>query len=177
MSRFLFLPLFFALTLFSCKNNKEVSANSDIEKTPKDIAKESDVLPEDSKLNHFLKVTTSPCFGQCPVYELTISENGGVHFNGKRFTQVEGTHTSTLNPSQLSELKKNVAALNVDTLSSTYDNPDVTDLPSTNYVFMTSTGEYKSVMARYDVPESLKSFQKYIDKLINTMKWDETELH
>ena len=34
---------------------------------------------------------TGPCFGRCPVYEVTVYSNGRATFTGRRFTAVVGT--------------------------------------------------------------------------------------
>ncbi len=41
---------------------------------------------------------TSPCFGACPVYAVTIRPDGSGTFEGKRFTAVTGTRAFTATP-------------------------------------------------------------------------------
>ena len=41
---------------------------------------------------------TSPCFGTCPVYVVTIQPDGRGTFEGKRFTAVTGTRDFTASP-------------------------------------------------------------------------------
>ncbi|WP_082443351.1 MULTISPECIES: DUF6438 domain-containing protein [unclassified Sphingomonas] len=43
---------------------------------------------------------TSPCFGTCPVYRVTIQPNGAGVFEGKRFTKVSGIRTFRASPDQ-----------------------------------------------------------------------------
>ena len=166
-------------SLISCKSKKEVAdqpQQNEVEST-QDTSDKTPNTKEDQKVKDaYLTVETTPCFGQCPVYTLTISNNGGVLYNGKNFTKVSGTQTGTLNPEQLKELKSRVAQLGVKDLKESYDNPNVTDLPSTYYTFYDGS-KTKKVVARYEVPEKIKQFQKYIDQLINEINWEENEIH
>ena len=43
---------------------------------------------------------TSPCFGTCPVYRVTIQPNGAGVFDGKRFTKVNGIREFRASPAQ-----------------------------------------------------------------------------
>lgn len=43
---------------------------------------------------------TSPCFGTCPVYRVTIQPDGSGVFEGKRFTKVSGIRAFRASPAQ-----------------------------------------------------------------------------
>ncbi len=43
---------------------------------------------------------TSPCFGTCPVYAVTVQPDGSGVFEGKRFTAVTGTRPFRATPAQ-----------------------------------------------------------------------------
>jgi hypothetical protein len=43
---------------------------------------------------------TSPCFGTCPVYSVTIQPDGSGVFEGRRFTAVSGTRVFRASPAQ-----------------------------------------------------------------------------
>ncbi|KQN81425.1 hypothetical protein ASE90_12615 [Sphingomonas sp. Leaf67] len=43
---------------------------------------------------------TSPCFGTCPVYSVTIQPDGSGVFEGRRFTAVTGTRVFRATPAQ-----------------------------------------------------------------------------
>jgi hypothetical protein len=42
-----------------------------------------------------ITVSVGPCFGFCPVYDVTVSEKGDVHFSGKRHTAFVGDRDRT----------------------------------------------------------------------------------
>lgn len=45
-----------------------------------------------------IRYETSPCFGTCPVYVVTVRPDGSGTFEGKRFTAVTGTRAFTASP-------------------------------------------------------------------------------
>lgn len=45
-----------------------------------------------------IRYETSPCFGTCPVYAVTITPDGKGVFEGKRFTAATGTKTFNAGP-------------------------------------------------------------------------------
>jgi len=47
-----------------------------------------------------IRYETSPCFGTCPVYAVTIRPDGSGTFEGKRFTAVTGTRNFTASPEE-----------------------------------------------------------------------------
>ena len=47
-----------------------------------------------------ITLETSPCFGACPVYAVTVRPDGQGTFVGKRFTAVTGERRFTLTPAQ-----------------------------------------------------------------------------
>lgn len=47
-----------------------------------------------------LRYTTSPCFGGCPVYTVTVRPDGTGTFEGQRFTAVAGARDFRVTPAQ-----------------------------------------------------------------------------
>ncbi len=47
-----------------------------------------------------LRYTTSPCFGACPVYTVTVRPDGTGTFEGQRFTAVTGARDFRVTPAQ-----------------------------------------------------------------------------
>jgi hypothetical protein len=45
-----------------------------------------------------------PCFGTCPVYQLTIYGDGRVIYEGQNFVAVEGTQNTRLEAEQIQAL-------------------------------------------------------------------------
>ena len=55
-----------------------------------------------------IRYETTPCFGTCPVYVVTVRPDGSGTFEGKRFTAVTGTQSFTASPA---EVRRFAAAL------------------------------------------------------------------
>ncbi|HEU4960558.1 MAG TPA: DUF6438 domain-containing protein [Sphingomonas sp.] len=53
-----------------------------------------------------IRYETSPCFGACPVYAVTVSSDGSGRFEGKRFTAVTGGRTFAVTPQQFADFKR-----------------------------------------------------------------------
>jgi hypothetical protein len=53
-----------------------------------------------------IRYQTSPCFGACPVYAVTVSSDGTGAFEGKRFTAVTGERRFTLTPAQFADFRQ-----------------------------------------------------------------------
>lgn len=47
-----------------------------------------------------IRYTTSPCFGACPVYTVTVRPDGTGTFEGQRFTAVTGARDFRITPAQ-----------------------------------------------------------------------------
>ncbi len=152
------------LLVFSCKSNKTASENQPEEQ---ERAAQAEFAPG----TLVLSISTSPCFGQCPVYELNVYGNQSVEFTGKRFAHKEGTFHGTLTKEQFAELLELMDEAELEKANDVYDNPDITDLPMTTILYTTDSGK-KSIKARYDVPENIKSFINKTYELSKSIRWD-----
>ena len=120
-----------------------------------------------------LSITTSPCFGKCPVYELSVYANREVVFNGIKFTDVEGERRGTLSSQQYEMLLNEAEKAQLFEAKPVYDNPAITDLPATNIVYILN-GKKASIKARYDVPQEIQDFVQFSYELTSKVKWVET---
>lgn len=111
-----------------------------------------------------LEVSTTPCFGSCPVYDLTIKESGLAVYNGKHFPET-GEIFKPLPMREVDSLRKVFAGNNFFELDSVYDNPNVTDLPSMKIHLSLGNGAEKTVLSRYEQPQNLKNITAFIERL------------
>ena len=51
------------------------------------------------------EVSTTPCFGTCPVYDLTIKESGLAVYNGKKFPETKGELFKNLPDQEMDSLR------------------------------------------------------------------------
>lgn len=109
-----------------------------------------------------LEVRTSPCFGSCAVYEMRV-ENGMASYIGLRYPKRNDTLTIKLPSSELDSILYIFNQNSYWDLAEIYDNPNISDLPSTRLKFR-EDGKEKSVLVRADIPDNLINILRYIER-------------
>jgi len=77
-----------------------------------------------------LKITTSPCFGTCPIFELTIKNNKQAIYNAKEYNKLTGIYKSNIDDKVFADLLGLLDYINIYTLKNNYeiswtDNPSI----------------------------------------------------
>ena len=159
------LSLYFFLTLFiSCS----VFQNNN---------KKSQQLNELEGLNNYqkkplVKMRKTPCFGKCPYFEVSIFDDGLIKYEGFKFVDRIGLHSSKINKKQVALIEDFIRRIDFFSFDEVYD-ARVTDLPSI-IIEINLNGEYHKVKGRYKIPEKFKLFTKFIDDLILGLEsWDQ----
>lgn len=130
------LLLFIAVALFTgCKTVKQTS-NTDIA---------------------FLTLEKTMCRGQCPVYSMSIFENGLVKYIGEKNVEKIGSFEKTLSNAEIQSLKTTFNQADFFSFEDEYT-AQVTDLPST-YISYTLNGRTKKIRDYYGAPDSLKQLE------------------
>jgi len=120
----------------------------------------------------------TPCFGTCPVYEVTLRSDGTVVYEGKRFTKEIGRRTGKISTKQFQELATKIEQIGFFALNDEYltkKNADgsetrVTDLPS-RITTVKRGAESKRIRNYFGGPESLKELEELIDRISNSGIW------
>ena len=152
---------------------EEVSHEDEVtESSSEDLAKKA----EDNKRHQpyikesmFFGMYRSPCFGQCPVYNLDIDTAGHAVIGAKRFFDFEGFHDATLTAEQMKFIVDKAKQTNYFSYDHVYDAP-VTDIPSTLTILQTSS-ECQWVYNRLNAPEELRTFESEMDAFIRSLDW------
>jgi hypothetical protein len=121
------------------------------------------------------------CFGPCPEYKLTISADGTVTFEGRRFVKKVGTVKSVISKEQVRELLAAFMKINYFDLRDRYEGPGdgckqwATDHPSAITSIRTN-GKSKSVWHYYgcrgvEVLAELEKLEQAIDDAANSAHW------
>ena len=98
-------------------------------------------LKNEIKEVHF---ETTPCYGSCPVFELKISSNGTLEYNGKRFTNFTGRKNLKLDSKQVEELFALIEYTDVKNLKNNYY-INATDNPAVNLKVIFKKGDIKEI--------------------------------
>lgn len=134
-------------------------------------------VPQDTRIT----LERTVCYGMCPSYKLTISADGAVVFEGRRFVKKVGTAESTISQEGLRELIERFDKINYFSLRDRYEDLGdgckdwSTDGPSAN-TSITINGKTKSVRHYYgcrgiDAVEDLTILEQAIDDAVNTAQW------
>lgn len=131
-------------------------------------------VPED----FVVTLERTSCFGECPVYRVSIDARGNVTYEGTKFVRVEGRRTDRLPKSRVAALLATVERIGFFDLRDSYRiirNPDgtathVTDLPTT-FVTITRGGQSKRIEDYVGAPQALKQLEQQIDDTARTTRW------
>lgn len=118
----------------------------------------------------FLTYSRTPCFGMCPVFELTLHKSGKAVYQGKNFTDRIGLYQSQWPDAALQRIQFLADSIGYFGFDEKYDNDHVTDLPSI-YTSILHNGMLKSVANRYKGPRQIQVLYKELDALIETAAW------
>ncbi len=160
MTYFKWVIPFAILFVFGCKSNQEVAT-----KEPETVGQQE---PINLKPVVLASIQRTACFGQCPMYKISYMDNGQVTYVGKRFVEKIGTYSTLLNEDEILSIKDMVEDLNYFELDSLYPTP-VSDFPSC-ITEVQINGKHKRVINRRSPPENLRSFEKFLDSLIEGKK-------
>ncbi len=136
---------------------------------PKEKAQSAqDALLSDSEV--FIHFKTTACFGECPVFEMTIYNNLFVDYNGEMFVEPLGNQSGYISQEQLKELNTLIKKCAFFELENKYDG-EVTDLPSA-YITVNQNGKSKKIHARFNIPVELRKLTKYLSEMPQNVRWD-----
>lgn len=116
------------------------------------------IKPAKDDFSFFVKKT--PCYGTCPTYELSVDAGGDVLYNAVRFTEQTGRFTKKISPEKLAQLKIAVRESPFFSWDTLYDDPGISDMPST-IVEIALDGKKKKVVNRHKGPQDFKA---WVDK-------------
>jgi hypothetical protein len=126
--------------------------------------KTSQVLLSESVPSDFqLQIRQTPCFGQCPAYQLQVDANGLVQYEGKSHVELIGKHSKQLSPQKMVALVEVLKSSDFWDYREEYDDPNIMDLPS-SLMSCTLDGKTHNVKARVNAP---KEFYFLIQTVVN----------
>ena len=113
------------------------------------------------------------CFGSCPIYTVAIYSDGTVVYNGERFVEMMGEHTSEIDPEVVAQMVQVFEDAGYFEWDEAYDTMTVSDLPYIN-TSVTRDGETHSIH-RYtgddSAPLALPFLEHWIDIMARTSLW------
>lgn len=171
------------LSLLACKSKKEVVKE---ETTKEAIEEVVEVEPEQAETaalngkksefpdNAVARIQRTACFGRCPIYVLTVYEDGTVIYEAERFVPEEGTFKAKVSTDLYQKLLRRAEEASFFEMQSKYDSESVTDLPTT-ITTLRKDDEVKRIENRYQGPEELNRVEKYFDELYLNLNWSKQQ--
>jgi hypothetical protein len=121
------------------------------------------------------EMSKSPCFGKCPVYTVTVFQNGSMQLTAKENMTLKGKYTLQMSQPELNSFKAKLKSLNLLTLRNEYREP-IADAPATHIVY--SEGDStKKIFTNFLFPDSLQNFTEQLDKMVQAGRWTQVIDH
>lgn len=120
--------------------------------------------------NVLLRIQKTPCFGDCAVYTLSIDKKGNVTYNGSAYVLEKGIREFTLTDAQLENITKTLAKKDFSEFKKVYDNPNISDLPST---FIAHNGKQIQIRLWNNIPDELIEVHEYVEGILLDKKFFE----
>jgi len=113
------------------------------------------------------------CFGTCPVYSVTLTENGTVQWVGKQFVEVTGEATDHIDPAQVMNLSDTITAAGFFEMNNTYIGYDITDMPSVILTVRnnTTTKRIEHYHGDLSAPFNLTMIEDEVDIVAQSTRW------
>ncbi len=121
----------------------------------------------------------TPCFGMCPVYTVTLHEDGTVVYNGDQHVDVEGEQTINIGAEAFDELMQVIEDVGYFEWDDEYTDMTVTD-QSYIMISVTRDGETKSInhyLGDATAPLALGYLENWIDLAAGTQQWTGARLY
>ena len=168
---FTFTLILILLAVFSCKSRKDLEKDTLPTAQADTVVVIEPVKPVErpTEKSEVIYYERSACFGTCPSFIFTVDSEGKCNFKGRNFVDMIGDYKGTVTEDQVNAIRLQALTLGYDTLQGRYDQPMVSDLPST----ITSI-DGKRVLNRYNGP-NLKLLYNSLDTLIVRVAWEGLE--
>ena len=126
-------------------------------------------LPEKAAVMR-VQLRKDACFGECPVFTLTIYSTGRATYEGEHYTPLTGLYESQLTDGQYKSLIMAFEDAELFDLPSLYKS-EIPDLPVVTLRYVNEGGEMKEIMGRENRPEVVMELERVLDALIDEISW------
>jgi len=123
-----------------------------------------------SQLEPLVAMEKGPCFGRCPVYSMTVYQNGVASYDGKQYSDLEGLQVKRISNAALAELKSTLESANLFRFQDAYRSrlPDLQSVKITYY----TEDRYKSIIGKDGRPKPVTEIQQLLEEIVNGGGWE-----
>lgn len=124
-------------------------------------------------------IERGPCFGSCPVYNLTVYRTGELRYEGKFHVKTVGVVIDRLTPTQLVTLDAHFASHDFESLAGHYTDYAATDNPTVTTWYRIPSGEVEAIVHNHGIRElvssKLREVEDGFDQIVESERWIGTE--
>lgn len=129
------------------------------------MAQQKGTAVDDPNLGKLVELRTYGCYGFCPMYKLSIADNGNIEYEGIRFVKKIGKAQTKLKSSELTKLKSTIKQANL------WQYPDtirtqIVDAPTSSITVYDALLGSKSIYGSIDRPGPVLELEEYIKTLV-----------
>ena len=118
----------------------------------------------------YLSVSKTGCFGECPIYNLSLIGNK-FNLEGYKFFEYLGEHIADVSATDFDEIIKLIGSMDWDIYKAEYKT-GYSDLPSTVVQYSNSVGDTTTVSFENNLaPNEILELVNYMDDKIDTKDW------
>jgi hypothetical protein len=120
----------------------------------------------------------TPCYGPCPVYEVTVSGTGEVEYFGEAHVARAGAHRWKISRRRLQRLAEAFDRANYSRLEDAYTSREFTDAPGCLTSIEYEDGSYKCVDHYHGdpaAPAALTELEDEIDRIVGVERYTEPD--
>ena len=121
-------------------------------------------------LTKVIEMEKGPCFGRCPVFKLTIYDNGLASYEGERFTDRLGTYVKNVPSNSYKQLLQSFKEANLWQYKDIYRGR-VPDLQTVTIIYHEGA-ESKSIKGKDGRPTVVMDLEALLDKIANEEGWE-----
>jgi hypothetical protein len=137
----------------------------------------STVSAQNAESDAVITLERTACFGTCPVYTISILEDGTVLYEGERFVTVTGEQTGEIAPETVAAMVAAFEDAGYFGWNEAYEMQRVSDLPTVITSVKSANGTQR--IARYmgddTAPLALPFLELWIDEMTNSALWAEMQ--
>lgn len=122
------------------------------------------------ELTKRIEMHKGPCFGTCPVFRLTIYDNGLATYDGERFTNRVGTFIKKLDQRTLNELLTAFRNVNLFQYNDVYP-AQIPDLQTVTITYYEEDRE-KTIRGKDGRPAIIEDLEAMLDEIANSGGWE-----
>jgi len=136
------------------------------------LKSDREIYSEELAKDTMLHMRKGPCLGRCPVYSITIYNNGKVKYDGVTNIEMAGIFESKLEGDQQARAQKLIDAIELPRMYSRYPRgvDMATDVARTKMVISDGIIKFPTVIS-YGQPDELKDIEQYLVQLIKDLSW------